>query len=322
MLSTAVTELLGCRVPVQQAPMGTVSTPALASAVARAGGIGSVAAWGKSAEQVEALVDRLDAGPSGALAVNFAGAEVDHDAVRAAARRVRVVDFFWFDPDPELVALAQGEGARVCWQVGSPSEAEAAVLAGCDLIAVQGVEAGGHVRGTSTLLPLLSAVLESTGDVPVLAAGGIADPRSLAAVLAAGAAGARVGTAFVATTESGAHPAYRAALVAADGRDTEVSDAFALCPLCATSPRARVLTSAVEAVRASADDVVGELTTPQGVTSVPSGSGMPATTAFSGRVEATALYAGTGTGSIHDVVPAGVLLDRLVSGAERLLRAW
>src|SRR6266849_6782892 len=153
-LATRFTELVGCRVPLQQAPMGSVSTPALAVAVA------------------------------------------------AAAARVRIVDFFWADPNPALVEVAHRGGALACWQVGSVDEARAAADAGCDVVAVQGVEAGGHIRGHSPLLHLLESVLGQL-DLPVLAAGGIGDGRAFAAVLGMGAAGARVGTRVVATRESG-----------------------------------------------------------------------------------------------------------------------
>src|SRR5205085_7101260 len=100
-----------------------------------------------------------------------------------------------------------------------------AVDAGCDLVIAQGTEAGGHVRGTIGLLPLLDAVLERVA-VPIVAAGGIATPGAVAAAMAAGAAGVRIGTAFVATVESGAHPDYIAALLRADGGDTVLTEAF------------------------------------------------------------------------------------------------
>jgi nitronate monooxygenase len=132
--------------------------------------------------------------------------------VKLAARRVRLVEFFFDTPDPALISLVHAGGALAGWQVGSVAEARQAVNAGCDLIIAQGLEAGGHVRGAVGLLPLLADVLEVV-TVPVLAAGGIASARAMAAVLAAGAAGVRVGTRFVATQESGAHPDYVAALV-------------------------------------------------------------------------------------------------------------
>ena len=134
-----------------------------------------------------------------------------------AARRARLVEFFWGWPDPALVETVHAEGALVSWQVGSKAEAVAAAAAGVDLIVAQGVGAGGHVRGTIGVLALLDEVLGAV-EVPVLAAGGIGTGRALAAVLAAGADGARMGTRFVAAAEADAHPRYVEALIAAAAR--------------------------------------------------------------------------------------------------------
>ena len=142
------------------------------------------------------------------------------------------------------------------------------------------------------------------------------DARTVAAAMSAGASGVRVGTRFVATVESGAHPAYRSALVAAGSSSTEISDAFAVCPLCATSPRARVLSSSVSAVGAFIGEVVGEVRSEGHASSVPRGSGMPPTSATTGHVEAMAMYAGTGVTSIHDVVPASEVVARLTAGPQ------
>lgn len=211
-----------------------------------------------------------------------------------------------------MVETAHAAGALVCWQVGSLAEARAAADAGCDLLAVEGVEAGGHVRGRVALLPLLAQVLDVV-DVPVLAAGGIAHPRAVVAALAAGAAGVRVGTRFAATTESGAHPRYKQALVDAGEGSTVVSGAFARCPMCATSPRARVLVSAVEALEAATGPEVGR--TVIGGQEVPlvRGHGAAPTTRATGQVEAMALYAGEGVTAVHDVPSAGDALRGLCS---------
>jgi hypothetical protein len=152
--------------------------------------------------------------------------------VELAAGRARLVEFFYDTPDPGLISLVHAGGALAGWQVGSVAEARQAVDAGCDLIIAQGLEAGGHVRGAVGLLPLLAEVLEVV-TVPVLAAGGITSARAMAAALAAGAAGVRVGTRFVATQESGAHPDYVAALLAAaaeaTGPDRGVLGRLAAC---------------------------------------------------------------------------------------------
>ena len=320
MLDTAFTRLVGCRVPIQQAPMGTVSSPELAVAVAEAGGVGTVTALGMPAEYLAGLLADMSKRTEGVLAANFLTSELDRDALAAAAERVRLIDFFWVDPDPGLVEVAHGAGALASWQVGSGDEARAAVDAGADLIAVQGTEAGGHVRGRVPLIPLLSAVLERVS-IPVLAAGAIADGRALAAVLAAGASGARMGTRFLATKESGAHPDYKRAVVQAGFGSTEITDAFSICPLCATEPRVRVLRTCIDAVRDLGDEMAGETTMGGQAFPIPRGSGLPPGAAAQGHIDAMAMYAGESTALITSVIPAAAVIEDLAATAERHLRA-
>lgn len=305
---TRFTELTGCRVPVQQAPMGSVATIALAVAVAEAGGVGSIVLRGMSPDRVDKVLGGMAARTTGVLAANFLTSDIDPEAVAAAAARVRIIDFFWTDPDPALVSVAHQEGALACWQVGSLAEAQAAAAAGCDVIAVQGTEAGGHVRGFSPLLPLLSSVRDAV-DLPVLAAGGIGDARAFAAALAAGADGVRAGTRFVAAAESGAHPLYRQAVVDAGAGSTSITDAFSVCPLCATSPRARVLRSCVGALHELDGDTAGETTAGGQRVAVPRGSGTPPGAAATGHVDAMAMYAGESAAAITSVVPAAEIIE-------------
>jgi nitronate monooxygenase len=307
-LATRFTELAGCRVPVQQAPMGLVATTTLAVAVADAGGVGSITMLGMSPAQADKVLGAMAARTTGVLAANFLTSDIDPEAVAAAAARVRIVDFFWTDPDPALIEIAHRGGALACWQVGSLDEARAAVSAGCDLIAVQGTEAGGHVRGHSPLRPLLESVRGAVG-VPVLAAGGIGDARAFAAVMAAGADGVRAGTRFVAAAESGAHPLYRQAVTDAGAGSTEITGAFSVCPLCATSPRARVLRSCVSALSELAGDTVGETTSGGRPAAVPRGHGSPPGAAATGHIDAMPMYAGESAALITSVVPAATIIE-------------
>ena len=315
-MQTRFTQLTGCSVPIQQAPMGPVSSPALALAVAAAGGLGTIPAFGVPAQKLEPLLADLSARAAGVLAANFLTASIAPDAVQAAASHVRIVDFFWSDPDPALVSLAHDAGALVSWQVGSAAEARAAADAGCDIVVVQGVEAGGHVRGQSALLPLLNAVLEVT-DVPVLAAGGIGDGRALAAVLAAGADGARIGTRFIATTESGAHPDYKRAVLEARAGATEITGAFAQCALCATAPRARVLRSCIDALAAWSGDTVGTVPEAGQPVALPRGSGRTPGESFTGCVAAMPMYASDAVESVVTTESAGEVVATLCREAER-----
>jgi len=302
--------------------MGTVSSPALAVAVAEAGGLGSITAFGMAAPVLARMLSGMVTSTDGALAANFLTDGIDRDAVEVAATMVRVVDFFWSEPDPGMVDLVHRQGALACWQVGSAPAAEAAVAAGCDLVAVQGTEAGGHVWGDTPLLQLLATVVEAV-DVPVLAAGGIADARTLAAVLAAGASGARVGTRFIASEESGAHPDYVDAVLAATGDATEITGTFSFeCPLCAVMARTRVLRSSVTAAHALEADVAGVVERRDGEVPVPRFGPIPPSHRTRGHIEAMALYAGQGVGLVHRCAPAGEVLTELCDGAEHLLRRW
>jgi len=199
----------------------------LVLAVAEAGGLGMLGGVMLPPQVLAGMLDDLAARTRGAFGVNFLMPFLDRDAVPVAATRARVVEFFYGEPEAALVDAVHAGGALACWQVGSLGEAVAAARAGCDLIVAQGTEAGGHVRGRVGLLPLLNAVLDSV-DIPVIAAGGIGTARDVAATLAAGAAGVRVGTRFVAAPECDAHPEYVTALVAAGAEDTVLTERFSV----------------------------------------------------------------------------------------------
>ena len=159
MLSTPFTELLGARVPLQQAPMGGVTSPELVAAVANAGAVGMVPAQMLSADVLAGLLDDLAGRTAGVVGVAFLlpfGAE--EACVEVAAAGARLVDFFYGDPDPALVARVHDGGALASWQAGSVAEARAAADAGCDLVCVQGMEGGGRIRVEVALLPLLAEV--------------------------------------------------------------------------------------------------------------------------------------------------------------------
>jgi nitronate monooxygenase len=316
MLSTAFTRLVGCRAPIQQAGMGGAATPALAAAVADAGGLGMVNLVMVPADDVASALEQLTTQTSGTVGFNVLMPFLDLAVVEAAASRVRVVEFFYGDPDPALVSRVHDGGALAAWQVGSVAEAEAAVDAGCDFLVAQGAEAGGHVRGQVSLLPLLDGVLAAV-EVPVLAAGGIATPRGLAAVLAAGAAGARVGTRFLATHESNAHPAYVDALLRAGSGDTVLTTAFSV--MWPDAPH-RVLRSCIAAAEAQPGDTVGEMSIGATRMPVPRFSVPSPTRDTTGTIGAMALYAGQSVGATTAVVPAGEVVRELTDGAERLLR--
>jgi NAD(P)H-dependent flavin oxidoreductase YrpB (nitropropane dioxygenase family) len=296
--------------------MPGITTLELVAAVADAGALGMVGATLQSAAMLEATLEQLAKRTKGVVGVNFLIPFLDAECLAIAARRARVVEFFYGDPDATLVERARASGALVSWQVGSLPEAVAAERAGCSFIVVQGTEAGGHVRGESSLLPLLSQVLEVVR-IPVVAAGGIATARSLAAVLACGASAARIGTGFIASAESGAHPSYVKSILAASAADTVLTEAYS--GMWPEAPH-RVLRSAIAAADALSDGVVGEIRDGEQVTPIGRFSVILPTRTTTGHVDAMALYCGESVSNVNSVQPAAAILAELVSGAETLLR--
>lgn len=309
-MRTAFTDLLGCALPLQQAPMGAVATVELAAAVTSAGGVGMLSTDDVEPSALAARLDRLRAHTAGVFGVNVLIPFFDDPALVeiATARGARLVEFFYGAPDQALVDLVHRGGARAGWQVGSRDEAVAAMDAGCDLVIAQGIEAGGHVRGRLGLLPLLAEVLESVS-CPVVAAGGIGTARAVAAALAAGASAVRVGTRFVAAAESGAHPVYVDALIAATGEDTVLTEAFSL-----SWPNAphRVLRSCVEAAARFEGDVVAEVVRDGGRRPVRRWAGTEPTRDTVGAIEAMALYAGQSVSAVRRVEPAADIIRQLM----------
>lgn len=316
-ISTAFTELVGCSAPIQIAPMGAISTPELVRATTAAGAMGMVGTAGLSAEQIGPMLDAVLDAAEGPVGANMLMPFLDRDVVEAAAPRLSLFDFYHGDPDASLVEIVHGAGTLASWHVGSVEEARAAVEAGCDLLAIRGVEGGGRMHGNQPMWTLLNAVLDAV-DVPVLAAGGLATGRDVAAVLAAGAAGARMGTRFVATQESGAHPLYKQAIVEAGPDDTAlVTDFSVMWP---EGPRPhRVLRRSVEAAKRLEGDSPGEVMAFGERRPLPKFAVVPPTADATGEIEAFAMYAGTSVGSIHAVEPAGDVVARLAEQAEALL---
>jgi nitronate monooxygenase len=315
-IATSFTKRVGATVPIQLASMPGICTPELVAAVADAGGLGMLGAPLLSAAVLQSALEGLADRTRGAVGVNFLIPFLDPECVDVAARHARVVEFFYGDPDADLVRRGRAHGALVSWQVGSLAEALAAERAGCDFVVVQGTEAGGHVRGRTSLLPLLVWVLDEVR-VPVVAAGGIANPRSLAAVLACGCGAARMGTRFVAARESGAHPAYVRALLGASADDTCLTEAFSV--MWPDAPH-RVLRSCVARAEELTDDVVGAIRLADRSLAIPRLSVVAPTRETTGHIEAMALYAGESVTDVTSVQPAAAIVAELVGEAERLLR--
>jgi nitronate monooxygenase len=311
-MANPVCELLRCELPIQLAPMGSVAaTPALPLAVAAAGGHGMYPALALPPAAIAPVVDAL-ADRTGAFGLNFIVPLMDRASLDLAVQRAPYIDFFLADPDPALVEIVHAGGAICGWQVESDREARAAAAAGCDVVIAKAWESGGRKRiEGATLLPLLDAVLDAVS-VPVVAAGGIATARGVAAALAAGAHGVRVGTRFIAATESDAHPAWVRALIDAAAEDAVVSVAFNV-GLPEPGPH-RVLRSSIEAAQALTGDEAGVLRLAGAEIPVARFGAQPPTRDSTGAIEAMPFYAGQSAGAVRAIQPAAEIMAELAAG--------
>ena len=219
-MKTTICDLLDIEIPIILAPMGIAVGPILTAAVCNAGGLGTIPLWRADIETLRSQIREVKSLTGKPFAVNLNLNFPQEERLEACLQeRVPVISFFWGDPSV-LVSRAKAAGAIVMQTVGSAEEAKASVRYGVDIVVAQGWEAGGHVWGTVATMALVPSVVDAVAPVPVVAAGGIADGRGLAAALALGASGVWIGTRFLASSEAAIHPHYRDRLLKASERDT------------------------------------------------------------------------------------------------------
>jgi nitronate monooxygenase len=229
-LRTRLCDRFGIEHPILNAPMGGGDAPAtLAAAVADAGGLGMIG--GTTVGGVPWLVDQIRRArelTDRSFGVGIISHFPNAAELQAAALEegVRVIAHSFADPTP-FVGAAHDAGALVLSQVRTVADAEQAAAGGVDAVTAQGTEAGGHTGRISTL-PLVPAVVDAVAPVPVIAAGGIADGRGIAAALMLGADAVWLGTRFIATAETGVADTYRARDVASNADQTILTETFDL----------------------------------------------------------------------------------------------
>jgi NAD(P)H-dependent flavin oxidoreductase YrpB (nitropropane dioxygenase family) len=323
-METAFTHLLGIEHPIVQAPIGGMAVPRLAAAVSNAGGLGMIALTWSSPDEISAAIaetrTRTDRRFGVNLILDFPQAE---RVEQALAEGVRFISFFWGDPTAHLAAIHEA-GAIAALTVGSAEEARLGVAAGVDVVVAQGWEAGGHVRGQVATLALVPAVVDAVAPTPVVAAGGIADGRGLAAVLALGASAGWLGTRFVMSDEAPALPEYRERLASAAETDTVYSSVFdGGWP---NAPHRTLRNSTTDAWQAAGrpspggrpgeGDVVGRWDDGEEIHRYDSTSPRDG---FTGNAEALPMWSGQGVGVIRHVRPAGEIVRSIAAEAEETL---
>ncbi len=308
MIDTWLTRELGLEVPIVGAPMGGRAGGALAGEVSRAGGLGMLGAARYTTPDwiaAEAAVARDRGGRVGVGLMTWS-LDADDTLLEAAiAERPTLISLSFGDPAP-YVARVHAAGIPVASQVNTLDDLRVVEAAGVDVIVAQGGEAGGHTGRIGTL-PLLQELLDST-DLPVLAAGGIGTGRGLAAVLAAGAQGALVGTALLASPETVGPDYARAAVIGAGSADTVYTSVF---------DRARHQPWPQRwGGRAIANDFTRDFHDTDTPVDRLESSYDPA------DPRRGVVYAGEAVGLVHEGLPAGEVVRRIAIDAERLLSRW
>ncbi|MCS3629197.1 nitronate monooxygenase [Salinibacter ruber] len=324
MLNTSLCDLLGVRLPIIQAPIGSASCPALVAAVSNAGGLGMLAVTWRSIDETRQAIRETKQRTDRPFGVNIVLEWPQKERLEVCLEEgAEVVSLFWGEP-AELTSLAHDAGALVMNTVSSAAEAEAAAAAGADVLVAQGWEAGGHVPGEVSTLALTPRVVDVADGVPVVAAGGIADGRGVAAALALGASGAMLGTRFLTSAEASVHAEYKQRVVGASETDTAHGVIFdggwpdaphrvlrnrtvkeweeAGCPTSGSRPGEGevVATGANGTPVRRYDDAIPTLD-------------------VEGNAEDLALYAGQSSGLVCDVMPAKEIVKELASEAEEAL---
>ena len=327
-LHTPMLDLLRCRYPIMLAGMGGVARSALAAAVAHGCGFPVMGMVREPVALIEREVAALRAATHEDLhfAINLIPASDSPQHVQAqiaACLRLRVpaVVLFW-EVDQALVRQLKAQGVQVIHQIGNRRDAAMALEAGCDALIVQGLEAGGHVRGMASTLSLLPEIVALAGCVPVAASGGIASGQALVAALALGAQAVSMGSAFLATHESFAHPYHRQRLVDAQAEDTVYTNIFARN--WAIAAPVRVLPNAVTRGEYAH---LGEAEKNQPIAHQDGGQPIylfstdsPAIDA-TGRIEDMAIYAGQSVGQIYAICSAAQRIDSIMQEARACLGA-
>ena len=317
MIKTPLCNLLGIEHPIALGGMPTIfNSPELAAAVSNAGGMGILGISHLSRKEIHACAAAVRALTDKPFGLNALMFFADEDGFSAALEtKPAVMSLAWPRKDQDVkswVSKAHAAGCKVTFMAAEVCEARRGAEAGADVIVAQGNEGGGHVgwMSTSVLVPM---VVDAVAPVPVMAAGGIADGRGLAAALAYGAHGVLLGTRFLASEESGLHLNHKRAILASDGHDTvltEIPDIAA----------GQVWPGAMSRVQRNRfiDRWSGrEWAIRQSLAEVGAAVREARRT---GNPDEAPLFFGQDAGLVNDLPPAAEIVSRIVAEAEKIIR--
>ena len=334
-LRTPLCHELGIEYPIFSAGIGHAAGPELVAAVSNAGGFGVLGASGMAPDEMGRLIQLVHELTRLPFGVNIIIEETEEgdrawllDAVAAAgAHGAAAVMLFWGDPSP-YVQVAHRDQVKVFIQVGSVDEAVRAAEAGVDAVIAQGIEAGGHVRGTTSIWELLPATIDAVKPLPVLASGGIGDGAGVARALQMGAQGVSLGTRFVASDECWVHLAYKQRVVQSTAAATVYNELYDVWWPNAPHRTLRNKTFAEwdaagrppPGQRPGEGTSIGKRRARSGeVADWPRYAVGTAPPDFEGDIDYAPMWAGESCSVVNDIKPAGEIVHQLIRDAEHAM---
>ena len=317
-MKTGLTELLQIKYPIIQAPIGSATTPELAAAVSNAGGLGSLALSWKDHDSTRESIRQTKKLTDKPFAVNLVLAFDQEERVKICIEEnVPVVSFFWGD-SAKYINQLKHNNILVCQTVGTAAEAIEYEKKGIDFIIAQGWEAGGHVWGTVATSVLIPAIVEAV-NIPVVAAGGIANGKGILAALSLGAAGVSMGTRFLLSKEANVELIYQELIAKASENDTVYTERLFNIGW-DDAPHRVIKNSTVNAWEDAGKPAVGNrpnenevIAYKQNGTPIMRYSDDGPIAGTTGNLEQLALYAGQTAGLLSIVKPASEIIEELIS---------
>ena len=301
-------EILGTEFPLIQGGMANIATGTFAAAVSNAGALGLIGAGGMRAEQLREeirICKSLTDKPFG-VNIMLMNPDADQMAQIVVEEGVKIVTTGAGNPGKYMAAWKE-VGIKVIPVVPAAVLARRMEKAGADAVIAEGTESGGHV-GEMTTMALVPQVVDAV-DIPVIAAGGIADGRQLLAAFALGAVGAQLGTCLLASEECPIHPNYKEAILKASDNDTIVTGRIGGTPV--RILKNRMAREYVKQEKAGADKMELEKYT----------LGSLRRAVFEGDVQTGSLMAGQVAGMVHEIRPLRAIFEDMMAGADATLAA-
>ncbi|MBC2715410.1 MAG: enoyl-[acyl-carrier-protein] reductase FabK [Desulfobacteraceae bacterium] len=311
MFKTKICEILNIQYPIILGGMLWIGKSDLVAAVSEAGGLGLMGAGGMTIEEIESECAHVTEKTKKPFGVNIPLVRPDSDEmINAAIKKGASVIATSSGSPKKFTQMIQDQGCRVIHVVANVTFAKKSEDAGVDAVAAEGFEAGGHNGHDEITTMALIPQVASAVDIPVIAAGGIADGRGLVAALALGAKGVQMGTRFLATHEAAAHQNYKDAIVKMTDVGTSITGRTTIGPTRAINNQLTEMIINAEKEGAKPEELFEMI-----------GEGRSAMACIEGNCEEGSLYCGQIGGAVKEIKSARQIVDDMISEAKTIVES-